>query len=112
MKKTIALLAFVIAAAILPCASQAAGPDRTDLDIVLYDSLVGAGIGALAGTATLAFMSHPGDHLERITQGAAIGLICGMAFGVYEIRPVLYSYTDHEGKRDMAYGLAFSMPLK
>jgi len=112
MKKIIALLAFVLAVFVLPCPSQAAGPGDPSLEVVLYDSLVGAGIGALAGTATLAFMDHPGDHLDRVYQGAAIGMLCGMVFGMYEIRPVLYSYTNHSGKRDTAYGLAFTMPLK
>lgn len=112
MKKIIAIAAFVLAAAFSPCLSQAAGPEKPTLEIVLYDGLVGAGIGAVAGTATLAFMDHPGDHLNRIAQGAAIGALCGMAFGFYEIRPVLYTYTDHAGKRDMAYGLAFNLPLK
>lgn len=112
MKKIIAIAAFVLAAAFSPCVSQAAGPDKPTLEIVLYDGLVGAGIGAVAGTATLAFMDHPGDHLDRIYQGAAIGVLCGMVFGFYEIRPVLYTSTDPSGKRDTAYGLAYTLPLK
>ncbi len=112
MKKLVTILAFVLAVAAFPCSSPAAGPDNPSLDVVLYDSLVGAGIGALAGTATLAFMDHPGDHMERIVQGAAIGMLCGMVFGFYEIRPVLYSFTDPSGKREMAYGLSFNLPLK
>jgi hypothetical protein len=79
---------------------------------VLYDAVVGAGIGALAGAATMAFMDHPSDHYERIAQGAGIGVLCGIAFGFYEIRPVLYSYTDHSGEKQRVYGLQFSMPLK
>ncbi len=112
MKKLVTILAFVLAVAAFPCVSPAAGPDNPSLDVVLYDSLVGAGIGALAGTATLAFMDHPGDHMERIVQGAAIGMLCGMVFGFYEIRPVLYSFTDPSGKRETAYGLSFNLPLK
>jgi hypothetical protein len=112
MKKIITILAFVLAVFVLPCPSQAAGPEKPTLEIILYDGLVGAGIGALAGTATLAFMDHPNDHLNRIAQGAAVGVLCGMAFGLWEIRPVLYSCTDHEGKKDMAYGLSFNLSLK
>jgi hypothetical protein len=113
MKKTIILLALVLAVAAVPGVSRAEGQTRQpSLEIVLYDSLVGAGIGALAGTATLAFMDHPSDHLNRIAQGAAIGVLCGMAYGVYEIRPVLYSYRSRDGSQEVAYGLNFSFKLK
>jgi hypothetical protein len=112
MKKIITLLAFVIAALVLPCPSQAAGQNSPSLEVVLYDSLVGAGIGAVAGLATLAFMDHPSDHLERIGQGAAIGTFCGMAYGFFELRPVMYTYTSPEGKKAMAYGFSFNMPLQ
>jgi hypothetical protein len=112
MKKIIAIAAFVLAAAFSPCVSSAAGPDKPTLEVVLYDGMVGAAIGAVAGTATLAFMDHPSDHYDRVVQGAAIGALCGMAFGFYEIRPVLYTYTDHSGKREMAYGLAVNLQLK
>jgi hypothetical protein len=112
MKKIIAIAAFVLAAAFSPSVSSAAGPEKPPLEVVLYDGLIGGAIGAVAGTATLAFMDHPGDHMNRVVQGAAIGTLCGMAFGFYEIRPVLYTYTDHSGRREMAYGLAVNLPLK
>lgn len=108
MKRIIVSLALIVTVFILPCRSQAA----SSLDVVFYDSLIGAGIGGLIGAATLAFMDHPGDHLRRVAQGASIGLVCGVAFGVYEIRPMLYSTTDPDGKKDRVYGLMVSMPLK
>jgi hypothetical protein len=109
MKKIITVLSFILAVAVLPCSSQAAG---SSLEVVLYDAVVGAGIGALAGAATMAFMDHPGDHYERIAQGASIGVLCGIAFGFYEIRPILYSYKDRSGHEQRVYGLQVSLPLK
>ncbi len=109
MKKIIIVFALIAAVFVCPCRSSAA---ESSLDIVLYDGLVGAGIGALAGAATLAFMDHPGDHLMRIPQGASIGLLCGIAFGVYEIRPVYYTDSRPDGSKEKVYGMVFSMPLK
>ena len=109
MKRAVVFLAFVLIMGALPCRTHAAD---SSLDVVLWDSLVGAGIGALVGTATLAFMDHPGDHLERIPQGAAVGVIAGVAFGFYEITPVVYSRTTPDGERERVYGLQFNLPLK
>lgn len=109
MKKILVSVTLILALFILPCKSFA----ESSLDVVLWDSLVGAGIGALAGAATLAFMDHPGDHLRRVTQGASIGLLFGVGFGVYEIKPMLYSYTEpNDGKRERVYGLLVNVPLK
>jgi len=109
MKRAVVLLAFVLVVFALPCPSRA---EESTLDVVLWDSLVGAGIGALIGAATLAFMDHPGDHLERIPQGAALGVIAGAAFGFYEISPVLYSRTTPDGQGERVYGLQFNFALK
>ncbi len=108
MKKLLVSLTLILAIFILPCKSSA----ESSLDVVLWDALVGAGIGALVGTATLAFMEHPGDHLQRIAQGASVGLIFGVGFGIYEIKPMLYSYTVPDGKRERVYGMMVGIPLK
>jgi hypothetical protein len=108
MKRAIVSIAFVLIVFGLPCRSNA----ESTLDVVLWDSLVGAGIGALAGTATLAFMDHPSDHLERIAQGASLGIIAGIGFGFYEISPVVYSRVDSKGQRERVYGLQFNFALK
>lgn len=108
MKKIAIVLAVCCAFVALPHGARAAS---SSLEVVLTDSLWGAGIGALAGAATLAFMDHPGDHLERIYQGAAIGLFIGMAFGVYELSPMFYSYTTPSGERETVYGLMYTVPL-
>lgn len=108
MKRAIVSIAFVLIVFALPCRSHA----ESTLDVVLWDSVVGAGIGALVGAATLAFMDHPSDHLERISQGAAIGVISGVAFGFYEVSPVLYSRVLPDGQRERVYGLQFNFALK
>jgi hypothetical protein len=107
MKKGLIILSLCLAFFALPVQSQAA----QTLEVVLQDSLWGAGIGGLVGGATLAFMDHPGDHLARIYQGAAIGIICGVAFGVYEIRPMFSSYTTPSGQKEHVYGLTMNIPL-
>jgi hypothetical protein len=108
MKKACVSIALGLMLLILPCASHA----QSSLEVVLYDSLVGAGIGALVGAATLAFVDHPSDRLERIAQGASIGLIGGIAFGFYEISPVFYTSVDPAGNKERVYGLAVTVPLK
>jgi hypothetical protein len=70
MKKIVIILALCLAMISLPNVSRAAS---SSLEVVLVDSLWGAGIGALAGTASLAFMDHPSDHYERIYQGGPWG---------------------------------------
>lgn len=108
MKKAFVTMALVLSLFALPSTSNA----QSSLEVVLWDSLLGAGIGALVGAATLAFMDHPGDHLERIAQGASVGLIGGIAFGFYEISPVFYSSVDPAGNRERLYGLRVTVPLK
>ena len=108
MKKFLVSCAFVLALFTLPCTSHAG----SSLEVVFWDSLVGASIGALAGAATLAFMDHPGDHLERIAQGGSIGLICGLGFGIYEISPMFYTTTTPGGKKEQVYGLQMRIPLQ
>lgn len=109
MKKAVVILALCIAFTFLPHDSRAAS---SSLEVVLIDSLWGAGIGALAGAATLAFMDHPSDHYERIYQGAAVGLFVGLGFGVYELSPMFYSYTTPAGEKETIYGLTLNIPLK
>jgi len=108
MKKGLIIAALCLAIFTLPQQTQAA----SSLELVLMDSLWGGAIGALVGTATMAFMEHPGHHMDRVYQGAAIGIICGVGYGVYEIRPMFYSYTTPSGQQKRLYGLSLNMPLK
>lgn len=108
MKKGFIILSLSLALFMLPAQSQAA----QSLEIILVDSLWGAAIGALVGGATLAFMDKPGHHLDRVYQGAAVGVICGAAFGIYEIRPMFASYTAPSGQKEHIYGLNLSIPFR
>ncbi|MCK7471023.1 MAG: hypothetical protein MZU95_09710 [Desulfomicrobium escambiense] len=76
------------------------------------DSLWGAGIGGLVGGATLAFMDHPGDHCERIYQGAAIG--CHLRGWLRPLRDPAHVLVLHHpiGQKERVYGLNLSIPLK
>jgi len=108
MKKGLIIIALCLAFFTLPQQTRAA----STLELVLLDSLWGGAIGALVGTATMAFMEHPGHHMDRVYKGAAIGVICGVGFGVYEIRPVFSSYTTPSGQQEKLYGLSLNIPLK
>jgi hypothetical protein len=108
MKKGLIIISLCLALFMLPGQSQAAPA----LEVVLVDSLWGAGIGTLVGAATLAFMDKPSNHLARIYQGTAAGILCGVAFGMYEIRPTYYSYNSPSGQKEYVYGVSFSIPLK
>jgi hypothetical protein len=110
MKKVLILVAICLALCSLPQEGRAAS--STSLEIVLWDSLLGAAIGSLVGAATLPFMDHPNDHYNRILQGASLGLLCGLGFGVYEISPMFYTTTTPSGQKERVYGLTVNIPLK
>ena len=98
------LAAFVMGMA-LPARAE------SSLKVVFEDALWGAAIGTLVGAGTLAFMDTPSDHYERLAQGAAIGLVLGVGFGVYEIAPVFYTLRA-PGSQERIYGLNLVVPLK
>ncbi len=80
--------------------------DGSSLQIIFEDTLWGMGIGALVGAASLAFVNEPSDHMDRILQGASIGIIGGVCFGFYEVSPMFYSMKDpHTGKRIYVMGV-------
>jgi len=108
MKRFIVCCALMVGIFITPVKSYAG----SSLEIVLWDSLLGASIGALVGAATLAFMEHPRDHLDRLAQGASIGLICGIGFGVYEISPMFYTINEPGRETERVYGLNVRIPLQ
>ena len=107
MKKLVLTFMLALALAAPPTETLAA----TQLQVVAEDSLWGALIGALVGTAALAFRDHPGDHLDLISRGAAVGLVCGVGFGFYEISPVFYGYRDPVTK-ETTYAMGVRIPIK
>ncbi|HDP25771.1 MAG TPA: hypothetical protein ENN34_10045 [Deltaproteobacteria bacterium] len=108
LKKCCICACLILMVSFLPVRSHAGSP----LQVVLYDSLIGAGIGALVGASTLAFMDNPSDNTIRIAQGASIGLICGLAFGLYEISPMFYTMRTPAGEKEWVYGLQVGIPFK
>jgi hypothetical protein len=57
---------------------------QTSGRIILEDAVYGGLIGTLVGAAFLAFSNEPGDNLDYLAKGAAVGVIAGLLFGVYE----------------------------
>jgi hypothetical protein len=41
--------------------------------------------GTLIGAASLAFVDHPSDHLNKVARGASLGLYAGILLGLYVI---------------------------
>ncbi|MBI5136375.1 MAG: hypothetical protein HZA24_03445 [Nitrospirae bacterium] len=74
------VLAFVLA--LLP--ARMAHADDIALQKIMRNALYGGAVGALVGTAMLAFADRPSDHLNFITNGAAAGVLIGAAWGIYD----------------------------
>jgi hypothetical protein len=109
MKRVFLIIALGLALCSFPQESQAA--PSSSLEIVFWDCLVGAGIGGLVGFATLAFSSHPSDHYDHIAKGASIGLLCGLGYGAWELRPMYTLNTDPSGQKNRIYGLCLNMRM-
>ncbi len=61
-----------------------AATEENTFKVILKDGFYGGLVGALAGGAVLAFKDDPEDHLDFISKGAAIGVIGGVTFGLYQ----------------------------
>ncbi len=104
MKKL--LIAVLLGIFLIPTPSRAA----SSLEVIMEDALWGAAIGTLVGAATLPFMKNPSKHYDRLAQGAGLGLMGGIAFGVYEISPIFYTYKD-PAHGQQVYALRVVVPL-
>ena len=98
-KRSVAGLA--LAAVLLT--GMAAPARAAKLEVVFKDGMWGAGIGALIGVAQVLSYKNPDNEYYRITTGAAIGAILGVAFGFVEISGAFASY-DNE-KSQLALGV-------
>lgn len=74
----------------------------------LFFSQVTSGVlmGALLGTATLAFTERPADNLQNIARGASLGLYAGILVGLYQIYVVPYRSRNQQILVDHNFGLA------
>lgn len=74
----------LLALAVCLAVPQTASAQESTLKGVTRDALYGGVLGALLGTAALAFVDTPSDHLDYIVTGAAVGIIGGTVWGIYE----------------------------
>ncbi|MBZ0220705.1 MAG: hypothetical protein K8I01_09775 [Candidatus Methylomirabilis sp.] len=77
MKKIISLLMLI---AFFASATGAYAEDA--MQRTLRDSIYGGLIGGLLGTAVMFLTDDPGDHIEYIPTGAAVGVLVGAAYGI------------------------------
>ncbi len=52
------------------------------MEKTLHDSIYGGVIGAIVGAAVMALSDDPGDNIEYIPTGAAVGVLLGAAYGL------------------------------
>ncbi len=72
----------IVAAALLVAVSTPSFAADSALKEIFEDGFYGGLTGTLVGAALLAFTSKPGDHLDYLGVGAAIGAIGGVTYGV------------------------------
>lgn len=75
---------------------------ESSLKVVFEDSLYGGLVGALVGSATLAFTHKASDHLDNIAYGAAAGVIAGAGVGIItNVRRAMVEYENGTVKLGM-----------
>jgi len=92
-----------LAIAFFASVSSAAAEDV--MQRTLRDSLYGGLIGALLGTAVMFLTDDPGDNIEYIPTGAAVGILAGAAYGMGRSMVQTSSVTEVDGD-----GVRFSFP--
>jgi hypothetical protein len=88
---TLAALLFVCWTA--PCFAA-----ETAFREVFQDALYGGLGGGLVGAAVMAFTKRPGDHLEYLGVGAAVGVLAGTTYGVVKTSRSLVEMNDGKVK--------------
>jgi len=84
-------------------AGQAWAQQDSSMKTVFQDAGFGGLAGLLVGGALLVFTDEPGDHLDYLAYGAAVGVLAGAAFGIFSVsRPL---FLVEQG------GLRWQMPL-
>ena len=92
MRKVVLMVIFFCLASWLSPARASA--EENAFETVFKNAFYGGLAGALVGGATLAFKDKPGDHLNYIGIGAAVGVIVGTTFGFVKAADSL-SEIDH-----------------
>jgi hypothetical protein len=101
MRKTIRILLVICLMGWLYPGSASAS--ENSFETVFKDGFYGGLAGGLVGGAVLVFKDHPGDHLNYLSYGAAIGVILGVTFGVVNATRSLAEIDDHK--------LVFHLPI-
>ncbi len=73
-----------MAALLLICWTAPCFAAENALREVFQDALYGGLTGGLVGAAVLAFTHKPGDHLDYMAVGAAVGVLAGTTYGVIQ----------------------------
>lgn len=73
-----------------------AAAEENSFETVFKDGFYGGLAGALVGGAILVFRDHPGDHLNYLSYGAAIGVIVGTTFGIVSASRSMAEIDDHK----------------
>ncbi len=82
MKSLMKKMTMVLAALFSFCWSVPCHAAESTFKGVFTDSFYGGLTGTLVGGAILAFAKKPGDHLDYLGYGAAVGVLTGAAYGI------------------------------
>ncbi len=96
MKKTVLVLALILSMSLSVAFAE------TKSSVILKGTGYGAIVGTLVGAAVMAFTDDPGDNLDYLYKGAAVGAIGGMLYGFYEAET--FATIDENGN------IKFAMP--
>ena len=96
MKKLLVTIGLIL------CLTASVSLAETKSGTVLKGTGYGAIVGTLIGAAVMAFTDDPGDNLDYLYKGAAVGAIGGMIYGFYEAET--FATIDEDGN------VKFAMP--
>lgn len=108
MKRIILILSVVSVMSILPFRSDAA-----DVGPIFTTPLLGASIGALAGSFVFWVTKQPADHYnDYLINGAAIGGACGLALGINSVVNASATFQRGNTNNEKIYGLNITFLLE
>ncbi len=81
MKKVISCAVLIMTLIVFSTSTYA----QTEVETVARDAIWGGIVGTLIGGAVLALKDKPEDHLNYLIKGAAVGVIAGTLYGLFNI---------------------------
>ncbi len=82
MKKVISCAVLIMTLIVFSTSTYA---EQTEVQTVARDAIWGGIVGTLIGGAVLALKDNPEDHLNYLIKGAAVGVIAGTLYGLFNI---------------------------